>query len=169
MTTRITVTTKIREHFRRYPTANVKDAAQKFNQPVSRIYKLRKEVQEANVAAAQRTDDIPLRIEMLDGPQDAGVTWTAPSTEAEPSGGEIEQVLRERGDRYGPFENHAKITQMLKDVMRSEPGWGRLTYPQREALEMVAHKIGRMLNGDPDYDDSWVDIAGYAKLVADRL
>jgi hypothetical protein len=34
---------------------------------------------------------------------------------------------------------------------------------------MVVHKIGRILNGDPHYADSWVDIAGYAKLVADRL
>lgn len=38
-----------------------------------------------------------------------------------------------------------------------------------EALEMIAHKVGRILNGDPAYSDSWVDIAGYAKLVADRL
>jgi hypothetical protein len=34
---------------------------------------------------------------------------------------------------------------------------------------MIAHKIGRIVNGDPRYADSWVDIAGYAKLVADRL
>jgi hypothetical protein len=34
---------------------------------------------------------------------------------------------------------------------------------------MIAHKIGRIINGDPDYIDSWDDIAGYAKLVADRL
>jgi len=34
---------------------------------------------------------------------------------------------------------------------------------------MVVHKIARILNGDPNYDDSWVDISGYTKLVADRL
>jgi hypothetical protein len=34
---------------------------------------------------------------------------------------------------------------------------------------MIAHKIGRILNGDPNYADSWIDIAGYAQLVADRL
>lgn len=39
----------------------------------------------------------------------------------------------------------------------------------REALEMIAHKIGRILAGDPAYDDSWVDIAGYATRVAERL
>lgn len=40
---------------------------------------------------------------------------------------------------------------------------------QREALEMIAHKIARILNGDPNYADSWHDVAGYATLVADRL
>lgn len=34
---------------------------------------------------------------------------------------------------------------------------------------MIAHKLGRIINGDPNYSDSWHDIAGYAKLVADRL
>jgi hypothetical protein len=40
---------------------------------------------------------------------------------------------------------------------------------QQEALDMICHKIGRIINGDPDYADSWHDIAGYAQLVADRL
>ena len=40
---------------------------------------------------------------------------------------------------------------------------------QREALEMLALKIARILNGDPNYADSWHDVAGYATLVADRL
>lgn len=30
---------------------------------------------------------------------------------------------------------------------------------------MIQHKIGRILNGDPAYADSWHDIAGYATLV----
>ena len=53
--------------------------------------------------------------------------------------------------------------------MQATDRWLNLADDQREALEMIAHKIGRILNGDPDYDDSWVDIAGYAQLVADRL
>lgn len=35
--------------------------------------------------------------------------------------------------------------------------------------EMVQHKVARILNGDPRYDDNWVDIAGYSTLVAQRL
>lgn len=82
----------------------------------------------------------------------------------------VEEILTERGNRYGKFTGHADITQRLKYVMRtSNDRWDRLDTDQQEALEMIAHKIGRILNGDPNYDDSWVDIAGYARLVADRL
>lgn len=83
--------------------------------------------------------------------------------------GTLDDTLLERGNRYGVFASHASITMTLKDDMERTEGWRRLTDDQREALHMVAHKIGRILNGDPNYADSWVDIAGYAKLVADRL
>ncbi len=82
---------------------------------------------------------------------------------------DIAATLTERGIRYGSFEGHARITQALKLAMIESPKWLELADDQMEALQMIAHKIGRILNGDPDYDDSWVDIAGYAKLVADRL
>jgi len=81
----------------------------------------------------------------------------------------LDDTLRERGGRYGDFKDHASITQELKDVMRATPKWEGLKPYQKEALEMIAHKIGRILNGDPDYQDSWLDSAGYAKLVADEL
>lgn len=82
---------------------------------------------------------------------------------------DLVNMLAERGKWYGAFDRHSEITQSLKTEMKKTEGWGKLTADQKEALEMVAHKIGRILNGDPNYDDSWVDIAGYAKLVADRL
>lgn len=81
----------------------------------------------------------------------------------------IDQTLAERGTRYGDFNGHALITQNLKTAMQASPKWSDLTPAQKEALEMVAHKIGRILNGDPNYHDSWHDIIGYTKLVADEL
>ena len=39
----------------------------------------------------------------------------------------------------------------------------------RESLEMVAHKVARILNGNPGYVDSWHDVAGYVKLIEKRL
>lgn len=81
----------------------------------------------------------------------------------------ITDMLTERGKRYGKFADHAALAQSLKDVMRVTDGWDRLESDQREALEMVQHKVARILNGDPAYSDSWRDVAGYAQLVADRL
>lgn len=84
---------------------------------------------------------------------------------------EITDILNERGNRYGPFIGHAEVTQGLKRVITDAlDARGKvLMEDQQEALEMICHKIGRIVNGDPNYDDSWIDIAGYAKLVADRL
>ena len=82
---------------------------------------------------------------------------------------DLVDVLTERGKRYGKFTGHATITQGLKAVMFNARADLVLAADQREALDMIAHKIGRIINGDPDYADSWVDIAGYAQLVADRL
>jgi hypothetical protein len=87
---------------------------------------------------------------------------------AEPQGG-VDAVLDERGARYGKFITHAEITQLLKCVIFNSRDDLELAADQREALEMICHKIGRIINGDPNYADSWLDIAGYAKLVADRL
>ena len=81
----------------------------------------------------------------------------------------LDAVLNERGARYGSFIKHAVITQRLKAVMADTDNWIALNDDMVESLEMIAHKIGRILNGDPSYADSWVDIAGYAQLVADRL
>ncbi len=116
-----------------------------------------------------------------------------PIVETEPVS--IQTILTERGARYGEFIDHAFIAQLLKAVMCGDLGtvgflllnpagdtiqaervmkalkekWQTLAPDQREALDMNAHKVARILNGDPDYSDSWRDIAGYATLVADRL
>ena len=81
----------------------------------------------------------------------------------------VNEMLAGREGRYGSFQGHAKISQDIKDVMKATAVWERLQDDQIEALEMVAHKIARILNGDPNYADNWVDIAGYATLVANRL
>lgn len=83
----------------------------------------------------------------------------------------IDETLKERGSRYGTFKGHSELSQRLlgsilahttaKDV--------KLSDVHREALQMICHKIARIANGDPNYDDSWRDIAGYAQLVVKHL
>lgn len=82
---------------------------------------------------------------------------------------EIRETLNERGSRYGEFPDQAKISQGIKREMKKGRNWEFLKDVQKEALEMVAHKIARILNGDPDFDDSWLDQIGYVQLVRDEL
>jgi len=81
----------------------------------------------------------------------------------------VADTLAERGKRYGAFKTHADVTQQLKAVIYGQQDNRKFTPSQREALDMIAHKIGRIVNGDPNYADSWHDIAGYAKLVEDEI
>ena len=100
---------------------------------------------------------------------------------------DVDAVLDERGTRYGSFAEQALLGQDLKDIIRAQiakrcaqDGFTNrygddLLYAMethsmvREALEMICTKMARIINGDPTYADNWLDIAGYAKLVADRL
>lgn len=82
---------------------------------------------------------------------------------------DIKKTLLERGKSHGEFSKTAKTSQKLKRVMVDSENWGGLTLPQREALEMVMHKAARILNGNPNVRDHWIDIAGYSSLEANRL
>jgi hypothetical protein len=82
---------------------------------------------------------------------------------------DVDKILAERGKRYGEFANHAKISQALKSVIFDAVSRDSLDDDMIEALEMIAHKIARICNGDPRWADSWSDVAGYATLVARRL
>lgn len=82
---------------------------------------------------------------------------------------DIDTTLKERGNQYGEFKEHARITQNIKKAMKGSPNWQHLTASMKESLEMVAHKMGRILNGNPEYLDSWHDIIGYIRLVEQEL
>lgn len=84
----------------------------------------------------------------------------------------VQQLLNARGeqhDRYGDFAKKADLIQAIKDLVRQFDGWNAMAADQQEALDMIIHKMGRLVAGNPDNIDSWQDIAGYAMLVANRL
>lgn len=81
----------------------------------------------------------------------------------------VDNTLQERGTRYGEFHDQAEYAQDMKAIFQRSPNWAKMTADQREGLEMIANKIGRILNGDPNYTDSWHDISGYAQLVEKRI
>lgn len=82
----------------------------------------------------------------------------------------IDSILAERKSTHGEFRDHARVTWNIKRAMEMETArWFALSDIQREALCIIAHKIGRIMSGNPDFHDHWNDIAGYAKLVSDRI
>lgn len=80
----------------------------------------------------------------------------------------VQKILKERQKTHGEFKTHAQISQKLKAVLW-EHGYQELDSDQIEALEMICHKIARILNGNPNHKDHWDDIGGYSALVANRL
>ena len=83
----------------------------------------------------------------------------------------VDKILQERAQSYGTFVSLAKTAQEFKSVLYRELGSRnkRLADDQTESLDMILHKIARIINGNADHVDSWADIAGYATLVAERL
>lgn len=81
----------------------------------------------------------------------------------------VEATLQERGSRYGDFSDHARIAQAVKRELYSGPRSHEMNDVQRQALEVIADKMARIVCGDPCYQDNWHDIQGYARLAEERL
>lgn len=83
----------------------------------------------------------------------------------------VSDILDERGARYGNYLKQTEISNALLEVIDSAlKARGKvLATDQADALSMIAVKVARIINGDPNHADNWIDVAGYATLVADRL
>jgi len=81
---------------------------------------------------------------------------------------EIDKILNERGEQYGDFSDQSRIAQRLKEVVRGAKSWERMPDYQKEGVEMILHKVSRMVNGDHLNLDTVDDIIGYARLISDR-
>ncbi len=79
--------------------------------------------------------------------------------------GSVDATLEVRGHTHGDFKDSSKFVQTAKDNMRVSPNWFGMTQDKQEALDMIQHKVGRILYGDHELADTWHDIAGYATLA----
>jgi hypothetical protein len=72
-------------------------------------------------------------------------------------------TILNRDEQHGGIGPVGVIAQSLKTTMRAGVNWPRLTPGEREALDMAAHEIGRILSGrNPSDPEHWSDVAGYA-------
>jgi hypothetical protein len=76
-------------------------------------------------------------------------------------------LLTERGTTHGKFAHNAQIGQALRTVYRASPSWATMPDVHREALDMIACKLSRILSGQSSVADHWADLAGYATLAKD--
>lgn len=78
------------------------------------------------------------------------------------------ELTNERKSTHGDWGQQSDTAHRLKSEMHftriTGAGWDNLTVSQKEALDMIAVKISRILSGNPNEPDHWDDIAGYAFL-----
>jgi hypothetical protein len=187
----MTKSDKIREYFRKHPDAEVAKVAAKFEASKPMTYKLRSQVLDeafqppealpipglsrkvtlnaAQVAIAQKLGLDPK--EYVRAGLEEGVLQYDDEREPEPESADVDETLDNRAQDYGKFKDGATLMQGIKRLLADHARAHNKTFAddQWEALEMIVHKMARIVNGNPDKVDSWVDIAGYATLVADRL
>jgi len=77
----------------------------------------------------------------------------------------LKEMLAERGANYGDFAEMAAVAQDLKNTLTND----EMNAVQRECMELICTKLARIIAGNPNYADSWLDIAGYATLAADDI
>jgi hypothetical protein len=164
-------TLKVMEYLRKHPDAPVAKVAGEFNMALSQVYGIRKRVRQEDTpesldaafgVSIKDIPDHPAEVATKEAIDKAMNTVTVTS---------VDSVLNDRAKDYGKFIEGAEIMQMLKRLVHNyiEVRGTQLAFDQREAIDMIIHKLGRIINGNPDKVDHWTDIAGYSKLVADRL
>ena len=77
----------------------------------------------------------------------------------------IDATLADQEARHGSFPDQCETASALKALLHASKRWRTMTPVQREALDMIAVKLARICNGNPDDVDHWHDLQGYARLV----
>lgn len=80
-----------------------------------------------------------------------------------------EPPIDERHETHGDYTNTAQVSQHLKNTMRNARNWNRLSCDKKESLDLIMTKVSRIMSGEPNEPDHWLDIEGYAKLARERL
>ena len=160
-----TRTAKARSFMQSNPAAAPNEVAARFDLTKQSIYVLRNAMKRKGFVFPPKSQQLATL-----APAQQGAAGSAPLA-IEMYEDEVDATLDARAVDYGKFIEGAEVMQMLKRVVQNALSNRdkTLAHDQAEAMDMIIHKIGRIINGNPDVVDHWLDIAGYAQLVADRL
>jgi len=150
------------------PAASPDEIAIRFSLSKQAVYGLRSKMKKEGFVFPKRSEQLPSLAPAAPMPEDS---QKLVQTGIEMYEDAVDATLDARAVDYGKFIEGAEVMQMLKRVVQNALSNRdkTLAHDQAEAMDMIIHKIGRIVNGNPDVVDHWLDIAGYAKLVADRL
>ena len=149
------------------PAASVNEVTFRFGMTKQSVYALRNKMKKEGFVFPKRSEQLATL-----APAQQGAAGSAPlEIEMYDYADKVDETLDARAVEYGKFIEGAEVMQMLKRVVLNALNNRdkTLAHDQAEAMDMIIHKIGRIINGNPDVVDHWLDIAGYAQLVADRL
>lgn len=84
----------------------------------------------------------------------------------EPVTNSPEALTAVRKSTHGDWTEQSFLFDNLMFQLTSSPNWlsGRLNHMQRSSLTNIAQKMSRICTGDPNVEDHWDDIQGYAYL-----
>ena len=150
---------------RGYSIKNIKKLAKTSE---SYIYLVKKRLEEAAGEAITTADEVIIKA--AEAVKEA-CTFTPKQEPEVTAKEELDTVLDKREEQYGSYMQSADTAIKIKSAIHNAIARNDLhLYPdQLMSLDMIAVKISRIVNGNPAHRDSWLDIAGYATLVADRL
>jgi hypothetical protein len=150
------------------PAASPDEIAIRFSLSKQAVYGLRSKMKKEGFVFPPRSQQLPSLAPAAPMPEDSQKQQLVGIEMYEDA---VDATLDARAVDYGKFIEGAEVMQMLKRVVQVALNNRdkTLAHDQAEAMDMIIHKIGRIINGNPDVVDHWLDIAGYAQLVADRL
>ena len=94
-----------------------------------------------------------------------GVITSVSEPEESKTSSLIGSLTDTRKQSHGKIQDVGEVSQKLKAITHTSKNWEVMSNSQREALDLIVHKIARILVGDPDFKDHWDDIAGYASIA----
>ena len=132
-------------------------------------YKHRNIVMPEHTPVASILDDEKAAIEFSRKIAEQGEKAVRTAMASRPTIKDVADVIADRKTIHGDFTNDAENAQRIKQILHASPNWLIMKNEQRESLELIATKIGRILAGDHAWPDHWLDIEGYARITRERL
>lgn len=82
---------------------------------------------------------------------------------------DIKEVLNQRQKTHGEFSQVSKTYSDFIKTLENTGFFGKCEDHHRLAIDVIFLNLSRILNGDMNFDDRWLDIIEYSELVLKQL